>query len=149
MLFETAILLALVAVVEVAAFPPILKFATGVVEVTTKGAVPVAKVDVICPEVVKLERVPTEVKEEETTVEFKVVPVRVPALAVTVISALPLKLTPLIFLAVCKVVAVVAFPDTVPLKVVAVKVLVDGLKVKPTDKSIGWLLFVLDDTNTG
>jgi hypothetical protein len=40
-------LVALVAVVAVAAFPPILKFATGVVDATTNGAVPVAKVEVI------------------------------------------------------------------------------------------------------
>ena len=33
-------------VVTVAAFPPILKFATGVVEVTVNGAVPVETVDV-------------------------------------------------------------------------------------------------------
>ena len=40
-------LVALVAEVAVAAFPPILKPATGVVEATTNGAVPVAMVDVI------------------------------------------------------------------------------------------------------
>jgi len=33
--------------VAVAALPPILRFATGVVDVTTKGAVPVATVEVI------------------------------------------------------------------------------------------------------
>lgn len=43
-----AVLVAFKAVVAVAAFPPILKLATGVVEVTTKGAVPVAIVDVNC-----------------------------------------------------------------------------------------------------
>jgi hypothetical protein len=40
---------AVVAEVAVAALPPILKFATAVVEVTTNGAVPVAMVEVICP----------------------------------------------------------------------------------------------------
>ena len=42
-------------VVTVAALPPILKFVTGVVEVTTKGAVPVAIVEVNCvPEMVEV-----------------------------------------------------------------------------------------------
>jgi hypothetical protein len=36
--------------VAVAALPPILRLATAVVEATTKGAVPVARVDVIWPE---------------------------------------------------------------------------------------------------
>src|ERR1017187_6613729 len=43
-----------VAVVAVAALPPILKLATGVVEVTTRGAVPVAMVEVNCPVTLKL-----------------------------------------------------------------------------------------------
>ena len=42
------------AVVAVAAFPPILKLATGVVEVTTNGAVPMATVEVSGPETDKL-----------------------------------------------------------------------------------------------
>ena len=54
--------------------------------------------------------VPREVSEEDTTVALRAVPVRVPAAAVTVMSAEPLKLTPLMFLAVCKVVAVEALP---------------------------------------
>ena len=37
-------------VVTVAAFPSIFKLATGVVEVTEKGAVPVAMLETICPE---------------------------------------------------------------------------------------------------
>lgn len=44
-------LLALVAVVAVAALPPILKLATGVVEATENGAVPVANVEVSCPDI--------------------------------------------------------------------------------------------------
>jgi len=44
--------------------------------------------------------VPTDVSDEDTTFEARVVPVSVPAAAVTVISALPLNDTPLIFLAV-------------------------------------------------
>jgi len=49
--------------------------------------------------------VPTEVSEELTTVELSVVPVSVPAAAVTVISAEPLNATPLIFLDVVSVAA--------------------------------------------
>ena len=40
--------------VTVAALPPILKLATGVVEVTTKGAVPVATEEVSWPETTRL-----------------------------------------------------------------------------------------------
>lgn len=40
---------AMVAVVAVAAFPPMLRLATGVVEVTVNGAVPVATVEVTTP----------------------------------------------------------------------------------------------------
>ena len=57
------------------------------------------------PETVSDVRVPTDVSDELTTVEFRVVPVRVPAAAVTVMSALPLKETPLINLGVVKVAA--------------------------------------------
>ncbi len=39
-------------VVTVAAFPPIFKFATGVVEVTTNGGVPVATVEITCVPVI-------------------------------------------------------------------------------------------------
>jgi hypothetical protein len=49
--------------------------------------------------------VPTDVREEVTTVEFNVVPVNVPAAAVTVIAALPSNATPLIFLGVVSVAA--------------------------------------------
>ena len=59
---------------------------------------------------VKLVKVPTEVKLEPTIVEFKEVPVKVPAAAVTVMSVLPSKSTVLIFLAVANFVAVPAFP---------------------------------------
>ena len=53
-----------VALVAVAAFPPILRLATGVVEATTNGAVPVARVEVICPEAPMVEmpdRAPEEI----------------------------------------------------------------------------------------
>ena len=49
--------------------------------------------------------VPTLVKLEPVTVDFNVVPLKVPASAATVISALPLKAIPLIFLAVVNVAA--------------------------------------------
>ena len=54
--------------------------------------------------------VPSAVNEDVTTVEFRVVPVSVPAAAVTVISALPLKETPFMFREVCKIVAEPALP---------------------------------------
>jgi hypothetical protein len=64
--------------------------------------------------------VPTEVKEELTTVELSVVPVNVPAAAVIVIFDVPLKFVPLIVRAVCNAVAVDAFPRTLPVNVSAV-----------------------------
>ena len=66
------------------------------------------------PVAVRLVKVPTDVNEEPTTVLFKLVPVNVPAAAVTIILAEPLKLTPLISLAVANVVAVAALPVVEP-----------------------------------
>ena len=57
----------------------------------------------------KLPSVPTEVKLEAVTPLASVFPERVPAAAVTVISAVPSKLTPLMALAVAKAVAVAHF----------------------------------------
>jgi hypothetical protein len=54
--------------------------------------------------------VPTDVNDEFKTPEFRVDPVNVPAAAGTVISAVPLKLTPLINRAFCNAVAVDALP---------------------------------------
>ena len=59
---------ALVAKVAVAAFPPMLKFATGVVDATVNGAVPVATFDTITgavklPVVVRLVPVATPITE--------------------------------------------------------------------------------------
>jgi hypothetical protein len=54
--------------------------------------------------------VPTVVREEVTTVDFRVFPDKVPAAAVTVTGAEPSKLTPLIALAVASAVAVSALP---------------------------------------
>ena len=48
---------------------------------------------------------PTDVSEEATTVDFKVLPLSVPAAAVTVIAAEPSKFTPLIALGVVNVAA--------------------------------------------
>ena len=59
---------------------------------------------------VRLVKVPTEVSEEERTFAAREVPERVPASAVTVMSALPLKETPLMFLALAKIVALAAVP---------------------------------------
>ena len=61
----------------------------------------------------KLAKVPTEVKLELIIVDFKVVPVSVPASAVTVIAALPSNGTPFIFLAVANFVAALAVPAVV------------------------------------
>jgi hypothetical protein len=58
--------------------------------------------------------VPTPVKLELVTVDFKVVPDNVPASATIVISALPLNAVPLIFLEVANVVAVLALPVNAP-----------------------------------
>ncbi len=54
--------------------------------------------------------VPTLVKLEPVTVDFKVVPVNVSAAAGAVISAVPSKATPVIFLDVAHLVAVPALP---------------------------------------
>ena len=62
---------------------------------------------------VKFANVPTLVKLEPVTVDFNVVPVKVPASAVTVISPLPSKPTPFILLAVANFVAVLAVPAEV------------------------------------
>ena len=75
--------------------------------------------------------IPTLVKLEVTTLLAKVVPLNVLASAAIVIFELPLNATPLIFLEVAKIVAVLAFPVTspvtlpvkVPTKFVAVTVL--------------------------
>ena len=61
---------------------------------------------------VRLTSVPTEVKEEAVTPEFKVAPVKVPAADVIVILPVPSKEVPLIVRAVCRAVAVPAFPET-------------------------------------
>jgi hypothetical protein len=56
-----ALVVTVEASVAVAAFPPMLKLATGVVELTTKGAAPVAMVEVNCPETLKLVPVATPI----------------------------------------------------------------------------------------
>ena len=65
---------------------------------------------------VRLPSVPTEVKEEESTLAASVLPVKVPAAAVAVMLILevPSKETPLIVLGVAKAVAVAALPVTLP-----------------------------------
>ena len=75
---------------------------------------------------VKFVKVPTDVKDELTTVLFKVVPDNVPASAVTVISEEPSNAMPLMFfvaanlVAVAANVAVLALPDRGPENPVAV-----------------------------
>ena len=63
---------------------------------------------------VRFVSVPTEVSDEVVTVAFNVVPVKVPAAAATVIFEVPSKETPLMVRAVCKAVAVAAFPVVEP-----------------------------------
>jgi hypothetical protein len=64
--------------------------------------------------IVALVKVPTLVKLEPVTVAFKVFPDKVPAAAVTVMSALPSNATPLIFLGVANFVAAAALPVVEP-----------------------------------
>src|SRR5207249_4656192 len=64
------------------------------------------------------------VRLQVTTLEAKTVLVKVLAASASVILSEQLKLTPLIFLAVCKVVAVVALPVNAPIMDVAVKVVI-------------------------
>ena len=84
------------------------------------AVVELAALPVILPSIglltVRFAKVPTEVREEFNTVDFKVVPVSwfASAAAEMVISAVPLKGTPLIFLGVARAVAVAAFPVTLP-----------------------------------
>ena len=69
---------------------------------------------VTSPDVVTLDKVPTLVKLDAVTPELSVLPVSVPAAAVTVIFPVPSKLVPFIVLAVSKAVAVAAFPVVEP-----------------------------------
>ena len=64
---------------------------------------------------------PTLVRLDETTVLFRVVPVNVPAAAVTVMFAVPSNVVPLIVRPVCNAVAVEALPDSAAVIVPAVK----------------------------
>ena len=96
---------------EVTPVPPL---ATATVPVT------LAAVPVMLPTIglvtVKLVNVPNEVKDELTTVEFKDVPDKVPAAAVTVMSDEPSNATPLMFFVAANLVAVAALPVTFPVK---------------------------------
>lgn len=66
--------------------------------------------------------VPTEVRDDATTFDARVVPVSVPAAAATVIGDAPVKVTPLIAAPGVNADAVEAFPVNAPTKVVAVAV---------------------------
>ena len=67
-----------------------------------------------------LARVPTLVNEEDTTVALRVVPLKVPAAAVTVMLPVPSKEVPFMVLAVCNAIAVLALPVKAPIKSVEV-----------------------------
>jgi len=71
---------------------------------------PEKKPAVVVPVTVRLASVPTDVKDDDRTLAFKVAPVNVLASAVTVMLAPPLKLTPLMVRAVCRTVAEPALP---------------------------------------
>lgn len=114
------------------------------VEVTTPVrfafVVTVAALPVMLPAIglvtVKSVSVPTEVNEEFTTVDFKVVPINWFAYAAAVMSilAVPSKATPLIVRAVSSLVAVAALPVTLP---AIGAVTVNPVKV-PTEVIAGW-----------
>jgi len=94
--------------------------ATPLIVLGVANAVAVAALPVTLPEIgavtVRLPSVPTEVKDEESTLAASVLPVKVPAAAVAVMLMfeVPLKETPLIVLGVAKAVAVAALPVTLP-----------------------------------
>ena len=85
--------------------------------------VPPLATAIVLPLQVPLVIVPTLVKLDPVTVDFNVVPLKVPASATTVISALPSNATPLIFLVAANFVAVAALPVNEPVKFVDVTVL--------------------------
>ena len=84
--------------------------------------VAVAALPVMLPEIgavtVRFVRVPTEVKDEESTLAARVAPVKVPASAmaeaVMLMLEVPSKATPLIVLGIARAVAVAALPVTLP-----------------------------------
>jgi hypothetical protein len=88
--------------------------------VVTVAALPVVELElpVILPTMglvtVRFVRVPTLVKLDPVTVDFRLVPINVPASAGTVIFPVPSKATPFIFLAVANLVAVPALPVMLP-----------------------------------
>jgi hypothetical protein len=94
--------------------------ATPLIVLGVASAVAVAALPVTLPEIgavtVRLPSVPTEVREEVTTVGLRVVPVKVPAsdVAVMLMLEVPSKATPLIVLGVASAVAVAALPVTLP-----------------------------------
>ena len=84
----------------------------GAYAVSDETPVPPSETAMSVPFQTPVETVPTLVKEDAVTPEFRVVPVSVPAAAVTVIAAVPSKDTPLIARAVWSAVAVPALPVT-------------------------------------
>jgi Rieske Fe-S protein len=94
--------------------------ATPLIVLGVANAVAVAALPVTLPEIgavtVRLPSVPTEVRDEESTLAASVLPVKVAAsdVAVMLIFEVPLNATPLIVLGVAKAVAVAALPVTLP-----------------------------------
>ena len=104
-----------------------------VVAVIFPAVVAVKALPVILPAIalvtVKFANVPTLVKLEPVIVDFNVVPVKVPASAVTVISPLPSNATPFIFLDVANFVAVLAVSAVVAVVALVAVVAVAALPV--------------------
>ena len=92
---------------------------------------------------VRFPNVPTDVNDELTIFGLSVVPVKVLASMSNVISVVPLKNTPLIFLPVCNAVAVPALPVIVPLialvtaRLVAVKFVITPTEVNEELTTLG------------
>jgi hypothetical protein len=131
-----------------------------VVELASKTAEALVSDDaptITFPFTVALFKTPTLVKLEPVTEAFKVVPVKVPALATTVILLVPSKATPLIFLALVSFVAVdaeAALPLIFPLMVlvtvklanvptdVKLELMTDDFKVVPVSDPASLVIII-------
>jgi hypothetical protein len=115
--------------------------ATPLIVLGVARAVAVAALPVTLPEIgavtVRLPSVPTEVREEVTTVGLRVVPVKVAAsdVAVMLILDVPSKATPLIVLGVARAVAVAALPVTLP-EIGAVTVRLPSVPTEVKDEAV-------------
>jgi hypothetical protein len=115
--------------------------ATPLIVLGVARAVAVAALPVTLPEIgavtVRLPSVPTEVRDEESTLAASVLPVKVPAsdVAVMLILEVPSKATPLIVLGVARAVAVAALPVTLP-EIGAVTVKLPSVPTEVKDEAV-------------